>query len=333
MQTEKEIRKLFSSFNRIKVAIMGDLMLDNYVFGSVDRISPEAPVPVVSVNATESRCGGAANVAANIRSLGASPYLFSVIGDDHDGDILMQQLKKSGIDTKYLLRTSDRITTTKTRILSKNHQILRIDKEDTRDLSSATENKLIRSFTAFIAQTKPDILIFEDYNKGVLTENCIQSVTQICKKNKIAIAVDPKHKNFFAYTDCTLFKPNLREINDSLRVKIDAKDRASLHKSTDLLQKKLHQQITMITLGENGMYVREGKKTFMHEAHIRNISDVSGAGDTVISVAAVCLAAGAETGLLTSISNIAGGLVCESAGVVPVNKDQLLREALHLLCG
>lgn len=332
MTSEKEIKKLFSRFGKLKVAVVGDVMLDKYVIGKTDRISPEAPVPVVVVQRTEARCGGAGNVAINIQAMEATPYLFTVIGNDIDGDAILQHLKSSGINTQTILRSSSRITTSKTRIISSNHQMLRIDQETTEDIDAATEQKLLRSLKNFIENQSPDILIFEDYNKGVLTENLIRTVIGWCNEKSIPVAVDPKKKNFFAYAGCTLFKPNLREVKESLGTAFSGVDSSTLNKASDQLYKQLHQQITMITLGELGIYVREGKKVFRRDAHVRKIADVSGAGDTVISVASLCLAAGAETGLTTAIANIAGGMVCEHAGVVPVNKTQLLKESLQLLC-
>lgn len=332
MVPEKEIRKLFSRFNKLKVVVVGDCMVDKYVYGNVDRISPEAPVPVLAINNTIERSGGAANVAVNLHALGAVPYLFSVIGTDAEGDTLFRLLKEKKIKTNFILRSQDRITTSKTRIISKNHQMMRIDHEVTENITAATEKKVLRSLTSLLKKEKPHVLVFEDYDKGMLSASFIMAVTEICNLNKIPIAVDPKKKNFFAYQNCTLFKPNLREIKESLNINIDASDLGSLNVAADMLQKQLKNNSTMITLGEHGIFIKTGKKFFKKDAYLRNVADVSGAGDTVISIAALCLAINADPQLTAAVANIAGGLVCESSGVVPVDKKQLLQECLALLC-
>ncbi len=332
MATAKEIRKLFNQFNKLKVAVVGDCMVDKYVYGNVDRISPEAPVPVLSINNSIARSGGAANVAMNLHALGAAPVLFSVIGADVEGDKLLEILKDTRIKTNYIFRSASRITTSKTRIISKNHQMMRIDHEMTENLDAAMEKKVLNALTSFLKKEKPDVLIFEDYDKGMLSANFIMAVIEICNVNNIPVAVDPKKKNFFAYQNCTLFKPNLREIKESLNINIDAGDLGSLNIAADILQKQLKNNSTMITLGEHGIFIKTGKKFFKKDAYLRNVADVSGAGDTVISIAALCLAVNADAQLTAGIANIAGGLVCESSGVVPVDKKQLLQECLSLLC-
>lgn len=331
MTNSGNIKKLFRQFNNLKVVIIGDLMLDKYIYGSVERISPEAPVPVLDVTSKDARPGGAANVAVNIKALDATPIVFSVIGDDQDGNTLLSLLKEKGISTSHIIRTDTRITSAKTRVIAKNHQMMRFDEEVTADIDDHLTKKLSNSIIKYLNANKPDVVIFEDYDKGVLTHQLIEKIIRECKQLNIPVVVDPKKKNFFAYQQSTVFKPNIREINDSLGTSLAYADLTSLNNITTLLRNKLEHQITLITLGDKGMYLRNGKKSMIEKAHVRNVADVSGAGDTVVSVAAACLASGATPELMAAIANIAGGLVCESPGVVPVNKQVLLKECLILL--
>jgi rfaE bifunctional protein kinase chain/domain len=331
MANAAAIKKMFSGFRHIHVAIIGDIMVDKYVYGNVDRISPEAPVPVLDVKQKETRPGGAANVAVNIKALDATPYLFSVIGNDSEGDNLISLLKLKGINTKHILRSEKRITTAKTRIIAKNHQMMRIDEEDISDLDESLSKKLLQSILKFLQNTPPDVCIFEDYDKGVLSPEMISKIMHTCNQLNIPVIVDPKKKNFFAYQHCTVFKPNIREINESLHTSLQYVDLTSLNNITTLLHQQLTHKITLITLGDKGIYLRAGKKSSIQKAHVRNVADVSGAGDTVVSVAALCLAAGAEPSQMAAIANIAGGLVCESPGVVSIDKAQLLQECIDLL--
>jgi len=331
MSESINLKKIFSGFKQLQIVVVGDLMLDKYVYGNVDRISPEAPVPVLDVKRKDARPGGAANVAVNISALEAKPIVFSLIGDDSDGDELIRLLKAKGINTKHIIRSGSRITSSKTRITSKNHQMMRIDEEVTDSLDVGEGKKLKNNIIRYLKSEKPDALIFEDYDKGVLDKMLINDVISICNQLQIPIIVDPKKRNFFAYQNCTLFKPNIREINESLHCNIQSPDIQSLNSAAEALQQQLSHQITMITLGDKGIYLREGKKSAIQKAHIRNVADVSGAGDTVVSVAACCLASGVKPAHMAAIANIAGGLVCEAPGVVPIDKNQLLKESILLL--
>ncbi len=331
MATAAQLRNLFKTFEHIKVMIIGDVMIDKYVHGTADRISPEAPVPVVEVRQAYARPGGAANVAVNVRALGATPYLFSVTGNDHDALMLQELLKDNKIKGQYLMAADERITTSKMRIIAKQHQMLRIDHELNEDLIPETAASFEASIMQFIRRSKPDVVILEDYDKGVLSASRIRMIIDLCNAQEIPVAVDPKKEHFYAFAGCTLFKPNLREIRDSLDGMPEALDTRSLNMATDALKQLLPHEITLLTLGEHGMYLRHHKRSHRLPAHLRDIADVSGAGDTVISVAALCLAAGADAKTLLGLANLAGGLVCEHAGVVPVDRDQLLKEALtHL---
>ncbi len=202
--------QLFASFKNTHVLIVGDVMLDTYWWGNVDRISPEAPVPVVALNRKEYRVGGAANVALNTASLGANTAIISIIGEDEDGNQLLQLMEQNGINTSNIIRSADRITTNKMRIMGRNQQMMRLDAEMVNDIDPSLENQLLQSVEYFIEQHKPAILIFEDYNKGVLTQKVIAGITQLCNKHQIFTAVDPKKKNFLAYKDVTLVQTQFK---------------------------------------------------------------------------------------------------------------------------
>lgn len=322
------IEQIFREFSRLKVLIIGDVMVDEYISGSVDRISPEAPVPVVHVKSTEERLGGAANVALNIKALGATPVLCSVTGKDGNGKKFLSLLKKNKIGTNYIVQSSDRITTTKTRLLSHNQQIARVDLEITDNLSSNDQQQFLKVALTALSKEKINVVIFEDYDKGVLDKTCIEKIIAACNAKKIPVAVDPKKNNFFSYRKADLFKPNLREVREALNLPADELSLHTLKNISDKLRKVLQNSITMITLSEHGVFIEENNKPFILPAHRRNVADVSGAGDTVISVAALALALGLSVQMIAELSNLAGGLVCEQPGVVPVDKKQLLNEAI-----
>ena len=308
--------QLFTGFQSIRVAILGDVMLDTYWWGSVDRISPEAPVPVVALKNKELRVGGAANVALNTASLGAKTTMISIVGADTDGEQLLQLLKDKHIDTSYIRSVSNRVTTNKTRIMSRNQQMMRLDAEITTDIDEATEDMLIEQVKHCLEEQQPQVLIFEDYNKGVITERIIQTVTALCRERNVIIAVDPKKKNFLSYKDVTIFKPNLKEVKEGLNLSVDHIDLSSLQQIHQRLQQHLHHQISLITLSEKGVFYQDETSHKIIPTHIRNIADVSGAGDTVIAVTSLCYAATRDMHLAAEMANIAGGLVCEQVGTI-----------------
>lgn len=331
MKGKADIKKLFEKFASLKVLIVGDVMLDNYIHGNVDRISPEAPVPVVLIEKKETRLGGAANVAMNIKSLGAVPLLVGVTGDDADGKLLSDLLQENTIENKFIIADRSRVTTSKTRVIAKHNQMLRLDNESHHDINSAVEEEILLLVQSLLENENPDILIFEDYNKGLLTEKLIREITMSCLNKNIPVAVDPKKINFFTYQLCTLFKPNVRELQESLQMHVDVLNPHSLSEATATLHKKIHHGISLLTLGDKGVYLKAGNDVITKPAHIRNVSDVSGAGDTVISVAALCLAAKTSLDTLAALSNMAGGIVCEYPGVVPIDKERLMEEAMEFL--
>ncbi len=323
--------KLFHQFTQLKVAVVGDVMLDTYWWGNVERISPEAPVPVVAVTKKEQRIGGAGNVALNIASLGATVHMLSVLGKDEDGEQLTALLHQNNINTKYLVQSEQRITTNKIRIISRNQHMMRLDAEMANDMVATDEDRLIYTVENYIAAENPDVVILEDYNKGVLTENVIKRIVALCKKNQILTAVDPKRKNFFAYQGVDIFKPNLKEVKDGLNIIREEINSSVLKDMHLLLQEKLQHRISLITLSEKGVFFQQENNAAIIPTHIRSIADVSGAGDTVIAVAALVFAATADAKLMAEMANIAGGLVCEEVGTVAINKELLIGECKKLL--
>ncbi len=326
-----EIDQLFSGFSKMKVAVVGDVMLDTYWWGNVERISPEAPVPVVAVSKREKRIGGAGNVALNVQALGASVALLSILGDDEDGIQLKNLLQEKNIDTRFILESKKRITTNKIRIISRNQHMMRLDAEIIHDIDSNDEEKLQYQIEKFIASEKPDVVIFEDYNKGILTKNIIANSIAFCQKNNVTTAVDPKRKNFFCYKNATLFKPNLNEAIASLNLlpeEISADLLSDIHAQ---LKEQLDHSISLITLSEKGIFYQENNHNNILPSHRRTIADVSGAGDTVIAVASLIYAATKDIDLSAKIANIAGGIVCEEVGTVAIQKQKLLEECKRLL--
>jgi rfaE bifunctional protein kinase chain/domain len=327
----EDFKKLFDSFSSLKVGVIGDVMLDTYMWGRVDRISPEAPVPVVSLHKKEYRIGGAGNVALNCKSLAAQVSILSVTGDDADGLLLEELLNSNNIDTTYLAKSKDRITTSKTRIISRNQQMLRLDQEITTDLNSSDENVLLDKVKAYISLADPDVIIFEDYNKGVLTERIIHEVIELCRQAGVITAVDPKRKNFFSYKFADIFKPNLKEVKEGLNLLLDEINLPAFQNIHKELENLLHHQVSFITLSEKGVFYQQGDTSNLISSHLRNIADVSGAGDTVIAVASMVYAATKNVHLMAEVANIAGGLVCEEVGTAAINKAKLLHECEALL--
>ncbi len=308
--------------------IVGDVMVDSYIWGRVDRISPEAPVPVVSVNKKEIRLGGAANVAKNILALGATPILCSVVGQDDTGNHFLNLLHTRHMDASGIVQSASRITTEKMRILSSSQQMLRIDNEITDPISPREKKQLLEKIDTLLEQA--DVVIFEDYDKGVLSKSVIRHTIDRCLQMGIPTVVDPKKRNFHHYEQVSLFKPNIKEIKEGLKTDADLRNDDQLARAVAQLRAKLHLDMAFITRSELGVYIDAGEEQHFVSAHVRAISDVSGAGDTVVSTAALCLALGMPPKFIAELSNLAGGMVCEHLGVVPVDRDALLQEALTL---
>ena len=302
-------------------------MVDAYVWGRATRLSPEAPVPVVHVARTENRLGGAANVALNVQALGATPLLCAVVGTDAGGDQLLQLLHEHELPADGIVRSAHRPTTVKQRILAHGQQLLRIDSEVETDLNAEESIDLLAAYDDLLARA--DVVIFEDYDKGVLSEGVIAECLVRARQRNVPTVVDPKKKNFLAYRHCTLFKPNLKELREGLKLEFGEPDvdRAGFEAAVARLREVLAPEIVLVTLSEHGVFAQQNEHKTYLPAHLRTISDVSGAGDTVISIAACCVALGQLAAFTAALANLGGGLVCEQVGVVPVEKQRLLEAA------
>ncbi|WP_299818967.1 bifunctional ADP-heptose synthase [uncultured Pontibacter sp.] len=327
MDQINSIEELFAAFDKLTVLIVGDVMIDSYLWGKSTRISPEAPVPIVNVVKREKRLGGAANVALNVQALGATPLLCSVIGDDQDGMDYLRLMEEKGLSTEGIVQSPERVTTIKHRIIAGGQQLLRVDSEIEHNLVEHEERHLEERFVQLLE--KADVVIFEDYDKGVFSKENIQQFIKLANEQNIPSVVDPKKKNFLSYVGSTLFKPNLKELREGLKVDFADENLPAFEDAVAALQNELQLQQVLVTLSERGVFIANGDDKTYIEAHRRSISDVSGAGDTVISIAALCMALGTAPQFLAGLSNLGGGLVCEQVGVVPVDKQRLLEEAKH----
>lgn len=321
MDDKHALLELFDAFKKLKVLVIGDVMVDAYIYGNVNRISPEAPIPVVDVTKKENCLGGAANVALNIQSLGATAHLYTVTGSDRHGTTLLQLLEENGLWTMGINQSSNRRTTVKSRVISNAQHLVRFDEEDTHALNETEEQTLLECIRPEI--NNYDVVVFEDYDKGCLNPQVISEVIALSKKHGIPTLVDPKKNHFMDYVGATLFKPNLKELCEGLgrTIQWDKIEAASSE-----LKRKLQFEQTLVTLSQHGVFYQDENEYGIIPAHVRNIANVSGAGDTVIAVAALCLAAGASTKQTAQLANLAGGIVCESVGIVPIEMDRLIHE-------
>jgi rfaE bifunctional protein kinase chain/domain len=320
------IEQIFESFNRLRVLVVGDVMLDSYVWGKVDRISPEAPVPVVSVKSRELRLGGAGNVLLNLQSLGAEAFICTVVGEDEYGQKLRGILSNKGLNCEGLIQSADRVTTVKERVIASEQHIVRIDTETDEPISSVDRKRLIDKAIELIPSC--DVVLFEDYDKGVLDETSITAITDFAREHEVPVVVDPKKRNFLAYRNVTLFKPNLKELREGFKKDFDIHNREEFEQTVEELLVALSASGALITQSERGVFIHSNGKKHHIKAHRRKVTDVSGAGDTVISIAACCVALGLDPLEIATLSNLGGGLVCEHVGAVPIDKNILLREAL-----
>ncbi len=322
------LENIFSNSKDKKIFIIGDIMLDRYLLGDVTRISPEAPVQVFDIRKSEYRLGGAANVGYNVKTLGSDPVLIGIIGDDSEGLLLKNEMKKLSLDTEGLIIENNRPTTCKTRVISDSHHLLRIDSESKSDINSDSKKKIMN----FLVQHLKDIgvIILQDYNKGVLSKDLIHKITKFAVANGIKVLVDPKFDNFFEYKDTYLFKPNRKELEDAFGRK--AKHPEEFDEFVNELIKKINCENLVLTLGELGMIIYENTNGNMKKIKIdtkaMKVADVSGAGDTVISTIAVCIAGGADIKDAAIISNYAAGIVIKEVGIVPIYKDELIESIL-----
>ncbi|MCS7004667.1 MAG: bifunctional ADP-heptose synthase [Cytophagales bacterium] len=325
---KRSFESVFQSFERLRVLVIGDVMVDAYVWGNVTRISPEAPVPVVNVKKREKRLGGASNVALNVKALGAQVTICSVIGEDAYDVGLIELLKNHCISDKGILISKERVTTIKERIIAGSQHVVRVDSEIDTPISEKETFQLLEKIQKLISDT--DVIIFEDYDKGVITPSLIKEVVKEANLKNVPTAVDPKKRNFWAYHGVTLFKPNLKELREGIKTEISAENIDEIKRAVHVLKENMNVQIALVTLSEQGVFISNSKEEHYIPAHLRQIADVSGAGDTVISIAALCLAEKLPLKYIAGIANLGGGLVCEKPGVVPVDKRQLLSETIRV---
>lgn len=313
-----------------RICVVGDVMVDAYMWGKVRRISPEAPVPVVEIERKEERVGGAGNVVQNLANLGAQVDLFSVIGNDASGSALAQLLDVWC--TPHLIVDEQRKTTVKTRIISGGQHVVRVDEESTQPISDALANSVLDQFKALLnSDSAPDVVVVEDYDKGLMTPRLIRGLLEACERVRIPVVVDPKLRHFKEYRRVALFKPNLKELNEGLGLAlfVHPTNRPAMEEAVEALMDELACERLMVTLGEHGTWMHAPAEGILH-AHVpaipREIMDVSGAGDTVIAVAAAMLSAGVDALSLAAVANLAGGWVCERVGVVPIPREALEAE-------
>ena len=323
---EHDLHQILARFAGKRLAVVGDIMIDRYYWGHVNRISPEAPVPVVEVDAEQVRFGGAANVANNIRYLGGTPLLIGLIGDDYAGKSFAEMLRDHGMDAAGLVVDAGRPTTIKTRVIAGGQHVVRVDNESKAECPEHLQQQIVDAVKYRIQQI--DAILIEDYNKGVLTKGVIDELLAVAQKYDKIVTVDPKFNHFLDFRGVTLFKPNRREAEEVLggRLKTDSEVVVAGKKLLELLGAKS----VLLTRGEQGMSLCEssGEVTHIHTV-ADNVQDVSGAGDTVISTLTLALASGVDVRMASRLANCAAGVVVAQVGIVPVSPEQLVHAALQ----
>lgn len=317
--------KIFESFSNKKILVVGDVMIDSYMIGTVERISPEAPIPVIAIDKKENRLGGAANVALNIKSLGAEPIICSVIGNDSYTEMFLNLLNENNLNSEGIITDLGRKTTIKTRVIAKNQHLLRVDEENTYDLDTNIENLLLEKVKILIEKNDISSVIIQDYNKGVVTANLINSLIKITNEKKTSLLVDPKFKNFELYKNLDVLKPNFKEFSIATNTKFSKNEIDNISYSAMQYLKTNNIKTLILTLSEKGILICNKNSCNHYPALDVDIADVSGAGDTVIATLSVCKSIELEDNLSGFISNIAGSLVCEKSGVVQIDKNYLLK--------
>jgi rfaE bifunctional protein kinase chain/domain len=320
------LETLFEKLGGKRIAVVGDLMLDRYFWGSVARISPEAPVPVVEVDSESNRLGGAANVANNISSLGGTPLLMGVVGQDDSGRALKTIVADNGFPGDGILIDPSRPTTVKTRVIAHHQHVVRVDRETKDDIPADMRAKILDVLRR--SASSLDAIIIQDYNKGVVTKELIHELVEFARQQNVIITVDPKFNNFFEYKNVTVFKPNRKETEEALGVRLG--DQASIDRAGRALVERLKAEHVLLTLGERGMSLFDSDGAVTHvPTSARQVADVSGAGDTVISTLTMALAAGASIKEAAMLANVAGGVVCGEVGIVPITVDALRHASLE----
>lgn len=313
-------KEIFKNFSGKNIAVVGDIMLDRYFWGSVSRVSPEAPVPVIDLEHETFHLGGAANVASNLCSLGVKSILCGIIGNDNSAEMFQSICLERGIDPSGLYKDDSRPTTVKTRIIGNNQQIARLDREVRSIINSDGEKHILNTLKA-----NKDItgIIFGDYDKGTITPKLIKAILEYSKANKIAVYADPKFSNFLHYNGVTVFKPNKKEAAQALKIEISTDE--DILNTCQMLLDKLKCENVLLTLGDKGMILVESNGKIHHVGtKARLVSDVSGAGDTVIATLAACYSGGATMKEAATLANFAAGYVCGEPGIVSVTKENIL---------
>ncbi len=315
-------------FAGLRVLVIGDVMLDSYIWGTAERVSPEAPVPVVQVRRRDVRLGGAANVAKNIQALGAMPVLVALAGEDEAGKKLLSILTSANLETRGIVLSAARPTTVKTRVIASHQHVVRVDDETDRPAAPEEERALISRLEELLPGCQ--VVVFEDYDKGTITPPLIRHAVALARHYNIPTVVDPKKRNFLAYEHVTLLKPNLKELREGLKVDVRPGNLSEIKEAVSLLKRKLGVAGVLLTLSEHGVLIDAGDTVTHLPAHVREIADVSGAGDTVVSIAALGLAIGLAPVAIATLANLGGGLVCQHMGVVPIDRKELIAEAADI---
>ena len=313
------VNSFFNKIKDISVLVVGDSMIDSYIYGEIKRKSPEAPVPIVNVVKSLKKLGGAGNVALNLKSLGANPILCSVIGDDENGQDLLKILKKEKLRTDGIIIDKKRKTTVKKRVIVKNNHIVRIDDEITDPINNMILSKISKKIISLSKDS--EILIFQDYNKGVISKKLIQTVIKNCFN--IFISVDPKHANFNDFKKVDLFKPNLNEMKENFNIN-DTSDRKLIELGKRFITKNKIKNL-MITLSERGIIIINDSQISKHKTQIKKIIDVSGAGDTIIALASLLFYLKIPQKFIGEICNLAGGMACMESGVHAIKLKELIK--------
>lgn len=321
MKNLSRLKEIVSKFDRAKILVIGDLMLDEFIWGDVSRISPEAPVPVVHMRRESFMPGGALNVANNIHALGGRVLPCGVIGHDIRGQRLTEELKANGIDTKGIVVDKGRPTTLKTRVIARHQQVVRVDRERTESI----DHKILSQILRFVREriSGVDIILIEDYGKGVVVPQLLRETLKLVRQHKKSITIDPKEDHFLYYRGATVVTPNHHEAQQATGIKMN--DAKSLRRIGRDLLNRLRSKAVLITLGEEGMCLFESSGGITHIPTVaQEVYDVSGAGDTVISTLSMALAAGADMKDAAYLSNYAAGVVVGKVGIAAVSREELL---------